>query len=129
MGVLCRASEPEDVLVPVWRPGLYSRSLLHSGGLVMFRCRIVPRQAWMWLGLVGEKALLSGQLKALTVFGFVEYFALAGCIGRQAAQGVMGAGVVVHNRARDRIMKMLEVGDGFSEKIPILEDLVDGFDH
>ena len=41
----------------------------------MFRYRIVPRQAWMWLGLVGEKALFSGQLKALTVFGFVEYFA------------------------------------------------------
>jgi hypothetical protein len=95
----------------------------------MFRYRIVPRQAWMWLGLVGEKALLSGQLKALMVFGFVEYFALAGCIGRQAAQGVMGAGVVVEHGVRNSIMEMLEVGDGFSEKIPVLEDLVDGFNH
>ena len=70
----------------------------------MFRYRIVPRQAWMWLGLVGEKALFSGQLKALTVFGFVEYFALAGCIGRQAVQGVMGAGVVVEYSARHGVM-------------------------
>jgi len=30
----------------------------------------------MWLGPVGEKTLLPGQPKALTVFGFVEEFSV-----------------------------------------------------
>ncbi|OHD20465.1 MAG: hypothetical protein A2Y38_06725 [Spirochaetes bacterium GWB1_59_5] len=73
--------------------------------------------------------MLPGKVEALAVFSFVEDFLRIDLIGRQTAQGVMRAGVLVEYSARYRVMEMFKVRDGLSEKIAIFKDLVDGFDH
>ena len=76
-----------------------------------------------------HKALVPGFEQGHAIDRLIEATAAVDLVGGKAIQGIVRPIVVVFDRVGDRLVHMIEIGYGSTENIPVLQDLVDGFDH
>jgi len=85
-----------------------------------------PRYYTVLLVSVLHQVLHPGEPKPFTIVLFIEYRTIKGIVGRKPFQGIVRSGVVIGNGLGNRDEQMLEVRNGHTKQVTVLEYLVDG---